>query len=242
MTQQIMRGFAGFPDGSLAITSIPDLFFTEILPHIQNLTEVKTTLHLMWIIDKMPDEVPGVSLSELRDDEILLKALSQETISGQESLQRGLELAVARGTFLQVSAQGDSREDEWFFLNDERGRRTVQELVEGEGTALLPQLKGQASRLFRRRPNLFVLYEQNIGPLTPLLADELQQAEQEYPAEWIAEAMSIAVEQNVRKWRYISAILERWQQDGRDDEAPGRGDQEDRYRYIRGKYRDYIQY
>ena len=57
------------------------------------------------------------------------------------------------------------------------------------------------------RPNIFRLYEENIGPLTPLIAEMLRDAEKTYPADWIEEAFKIAVENNVRRWRYIEAIL-----------------------------------
>jgi len=57
------------------------------------------------------------------------------------------------------------------------------------------------------RPNIFILYEQNIGLLTPPIADELRQAEQTYPAGWIEEAFREAVSLNKRSWRYIRAIL-----------------------------------
>jgi len=35
------------------------------------------------------------------------------------------------------------------------------------------------------RPNIFKLYEENIGPLTPLIADALKDAEKTYPPEWV---------------------------------------------------------
>ncbi|MBC7239383.1 MAG: DnaD domain protein, partial [Chloroflexi bacterium] len=66
------------------------------------------------------------------------------------------------------------------------------------------------------RPNIFELYEQNIGLLQPLLAQELEEAARDYPPEWIEDAFRIAVERNVRHWRYIRAILERWATEGRD--------------------------
>ena len=71
-------------------------------------------------------------------------------------------------------------------------------------------------RLQAQRPNIFVLYEQNIGPLTPLLAEELMEAEDTYPAAWIEDAFREAVELNKRSWRYIQRILERWAAEGKD--------------------------
>ena len=67
------------------------------------------------------------------------------------------------------------------------------------------------------RPNIFSLYEANIGPLTPMIADLLQEAEQTYPVYWIEQAMKIAVENNVRRWRYVEAILASWKERGRDE-------------------------
>ena len=68
-----------------------------------------------------------------------------------------------------------------------------------------------------KRSNIFDLYEANIGLLSPILVDELKDAEANYPREWIEDAVKIAVENNVRKWSYIRAILERMAIAGRDD-------------------------
>ncbi len=57
--------------------------------------------------------------------------------------------------------------------------------------------------------NIFELYEQNIGALSPLLVEELKAAEQEYTTEWIEEAIREAVLNNVRHWKYVRAILGR---------------------------------
>jgi DNA replication protein len=75
-----------------------------------------------------------------------------------------------------------------------------------------------------------------------MIAEELQEAEASYPAEWITEAFKIAAEQNVRKWRYIQAILERWASEGKDDGEAGRDSEQDRYRYIKGRYKDYVKH
>ncbi len=67
------------------------------------------------------------------------------------------------------------------------------------------------------KSNLFGVYESNIGPLTPMIADALQDAEKTYPFDWIKESISLAVENNKRNWRYCEAILKRWQASGKDD-------------------------
>jgi DNA replication protein len=92
------------------------------------------------------------------------------------------------------------------------------------------------------RPNIFVLYEQNIGLLQHLIADELLEAEREYPAQWIEEAFRLAAEANVRRWSYVRAILERWATEGKRDETSRRDSEEDYDRYTKGKYADLFEH
>lgn len=60
-----------------------------------------------------------------------------------------------------------------------------------------------------RQTDIFTLFPENIGALTPLLSDDLREAEDIYPAEWIEEAFRIAPTFSKRSWRYVCAILER---------------------------------
>ena len=78
--------------------------------------------------------------------------------------------------------------------------------------------------------------------IAPLIAEELRDAEKTYPADWIEEAFRIAVEHNARRWRYVRSILERWAAEGKDREKASRGPEEDRRRYIEGKYAEYIEH
>jgi DnaD/phage-associated family protein len=61
---------------------------------------------------------------------------------------------------------------------------------------------------------LFSLYESNIGIITPMIVDVLQDAINEYPVEWFEPAIKQAISNNVRKWNYIEAILKRWKIEG----------------------------
>jgi DnaD/phage-associated family protein len=73
--------------------------------------------------------------------------------------------------------------------------------------------------------------------LTPMIAEELREAEKIYPESWIRDAIKEAVSQGKRKWSYIAAILERWSTDGRDDGAHRRDFKKtDTDKYIKGKY------
>jgi DnaD/phage-associated family protein len=55
-----------------------------------------------------------------------------------------------------------------------------------------------------------------------MIADELREAEELYPLEWLEDAFREAVGQNKRSWRYIARILERWEREGRSNGEPGR--------------------
>lgn len=62
--------------------------------------------------------------------------------------------------------------------------------------------------------SVFAVYEQEIGPLTPHLADELDEAEQVHGANWVCEALKIASANGKRNWAYTKAILSRWKSSG----------------------------
>lgn len=70
------------------------------------------------------------------------------------------------------------------------------------------------------KPNIFRIYEQNFGALTPLIADELRDFEKTYPPEWIEYAMREAVLSNARNTKYVLSILKRIDQHGFDSPKP----------------------
>lgn len=234
-----MKGFAGFPAGKQATTPVPNLFFSEVLPDVDHLGELKVTLHVFWLLTQRKSDHPCVSGRELAADRRLLAGLPAPGMSPTEALRDALDRAVAHRALLRVTTgEGASRSD-WYFVNSEKGRRAVDGLLAGKWS---PAESGLPVRLQAERPNVFVLYEQNIGPLTPLLAEELMEAEDVYPAAWIEDAFREAVELNKRSWRYIQRILERWAAEGKEDETARRGAERDRRRFIEGEYADYIEH
>jgi DNA replication protein len=234
-----MKGFAGFPDGKQRTIRVPSLFFSELLPEIDHLAELKVTLHVFWLLAQKKETRPCVSRQDLAADGRLLAGLASRGMSPEEALGDALERAVARRTLLCVAtAEGQTRRA-WYLVNSERGRQAVEDLLAGRWT---PVETGEPVLLQVQRPNVFVLYEQNIGPLTPLLAEQLQEAEGQYHIDWIEDAIREAVELNKRSWRYVQRILERWAAEGKDDETGRRGDTRDRRRFIKGEYADYIEH
>lgn len=210
-----MKGFSGFPSGKQRLTPVPNLFFSDLLPVIDDIAELKITVYAFWALSQQDGAVRFLRLTDFLNDPIFIKGLGPTTSLASRALMEGLERAVSRGTFLHVEVEGAEGHVDLYFLNSERGRAAVEGITKGEWRPWPDE--DEPITLLVERPNIFVLYEQNIGTLTPLIADELRDAEQNYPIRWIEEAIQIAVENNVRRWRYIAAILERWREHGRQE-------------------------
>jgi len=234
-----MKGFAGFPAGKQPYTPVPNLFFSELLPDIDHLAELKVTLHVFWLLTQKTGERRYVSGEELATDSRLLEGMVSQGMTLRAALDDALERAVARRSLLKVRTGEGPGQKDWYFVNTEKGRQAMEDLLAGKWA---PAEAGQPVHLEAQRPNIFVLYEQNIGPLTPLLSEDLMEAEDTYPASWIEDAFRESVELNKRSWRYILRILERWQTEGKGDETSGRSDEGDWHRFIDGEYADYIEH
>ena len=218
-----MKKFAGFPD-RMRYTPVPNLFFSALLAQIDDLAELKVTLHLFRALYQKRGFPRLVRLGELYSDRTLLAALQQPGGEPPEvRLVAALDRAVARGTLVEVRLQTEESEDRCLFLNTALNRDLVKRIGRGEvklGEGVVP--RGGWVALPEQRPGIYDLYEQNIGLITPLIAEELQAAEEEYPPEWIEDAFREAVSYNRRNWRYVRRILENWAANGRGEDGKGR--------------------
>jgi DNA replication protein len=207
--------FQGFPEGKARQIRIPEAFFRQLLPQIDHLDELKLTLYVFWRLERMEGAFRFLRFRDLLHDADLLGAFGATPAQAQAALADALERAVRRGTLLQAAVSVEGGEEQLIFLNSPRGRAAVESIQRGEWRFTGdPQ---QPLTIYQERPNIFQMYESNLGPLTPMIADALRDAETTYPAEWIEDAIRIAVERNKRSWRYVDAILRRWQQEGRHD-------------------------
>ncbi len=210
------RPFEGFSSQE-TFTPLPDTFFRRLLVQIDDLDELKVTLYALWRIQNMQG-----AARFLREDDF--------QASGAGDFRHGLERAVSRGTLLRVEHEAGR----FYFLNSPRGRLAAEALRSG---------RWHPSSSTPPPPpplNLFRLYEDNIGPLTPILADALQDAERAYSTEWVAEAIALAAKRNKRNWKYIESILKRWEVEGRA-EKQDRGEPEtDRRAHVRRKIDEFL--
>jgi DnaD/phage-associated family protein len=206
-----MTSFSGFPPGKQRFTRIPGAFFTELLSHIDHLGEMKVTLYLLWRLERMEGTFRCLRLNHFTEDEGFMAGLGK---NASKELRDGLSHAVDRGTLLVAEVDLGNGVEPVYCLNTLRGQAAVEALRSGNWQP--SDDPDFPIKLELEKPNLFRLYEQHFGPLTPMISDALKEAETAYPAEWIEEAMRISVVNNVRKWRYTEAILERWKEEGRD--------------------------
>ena len=234
-----MANFKGFTEGKIRLTPIPGTFFNELLPSIDHLGELKLILSVFWRLDRMEGAFRYLRRTDFSQDSMFMNGLELDADKAEATLDDALERAVTHGVLLRAAIQLEEGQETLYFLNSPKGRAAIEAIQSGNwrpgGDTRNPIVLGP------ERPNIFQLYEQNIGPLTPMIAESLQDAEQTYPEAWIEEAMRIAVENNVRRWRYVEAILRSWKEEGRDEQD--RGDTEkDRRRYIEGKYSEFIEH
>ena len=150
-------------------------------------------------------------------------------VGDEADCKAALDAALERGVFLKTELVVERERTAVVFANIESDLEAID------------RLKARASDAERSgaKPiqNIFELYEQNIGMITPMVADELRDAQRTYPAEWVEEAFREAVSNRKLNWKYISRILERWTTEGKDSAAHRAGARsDDRDKYIKGRF------
>ena len=197
---------------------VPEAFFAELLPHINDLTQLRLLLYMYWHSEKQPNKVRYFRLVDLLSDPTLVMMMG-----GKDRLDHALEGLIELGALLR--AELDWMDEVYFFINNPQGQAAVQAIQNGEWQSA--KNNRQPIHLVNEKPNIFKLYEENIGVITPMMAEILKDDEATYPAWWIEKAIKIAVARNVRTWKYVQGILKRWQKEGFGDEQNRRDDSQD---------------
>lgn len=202
-----MNKFSGFTS-SETFTQIPNTLF-HMLKDIEDTAELKIAFYSIWRIEHMQGNVHALNEADFEAETLGLNL---------KEIQRGLKKCVERGILLKAENEASVL----YFLNSPRGRLAAESFAKGQAGK-----SSSTNPAPRERSNVFKLYEENIGPLTPLIADTLKDAEDTYESEWIADAIDRAVQNNKRNWKYIEAILKRWKEEGRAEKQDRRNNQKD---------------
>jgi DnaD/phage-associated family protein len=236
-----MDKFPGFNDRTQKDIGIPDPFFRIFLPDIDDLDELKITLYVFWRLFYSEGIFRFILLSDILKDEQILKGFAGNKHKAVERLIAALEKAVNRGTFLKAILKENSKPETFFFMNNPKGQAAVKAIKNGKWV-----YRTDSKSYYIEPPpeirNIFQLYEENIGPITPMLADALKDIEVAYPEIWIEEAFQIAVENNKRSLKYIEAILKRWHEGGKNGRRTEADFKKSGKEYIDGEYSDFIEH
>ncbi len=218
-------------------SKLPAGFFNRLLPEIDNLAELKLTLVALAMLRQKEGAYRFLRREELLRNADLMRGLSvaDPARDPRELLDAALERAIERGALLAAQVASGAETRRLYFSNDERGSELQRQAQSGHWRPAA----ADEIEVLPPRPTLFAIYEENIGVLTPMLAEAIKEAEASYPRQWIEDAIRYAVERNARSWRYISKVLDAWQQEGRSRETSGRLPRGPR-RYTAGKRKDFI--
>lgn len=219
-----MDTFKGFQD-NFEYTAIPKPFISKILPKIDDLDELKVIILFFKIISEKKGENRYATLTELAYE-------SSNWISEME-LASALNKATEHETLLKVQSE---QHDHLYLLNTMANQQYLNDKKLSQQTEPKKDLP-----LTKQPPDIFSIYENNIGLITPIIAEELKLALSTYPEEWIKEAITEAAKYNKRNWRYINKILDNWVAQGKDDGTYQRHNEKKHDRYVKGRYGRFVQ-
>jgi len=168
-------------------TSLPNRLLGKEFKNVQNAAAIKA---ILYVYLKAPNSY--VSLNDLLSDRAFISFFKDVP-----EAKKALAEAVV-GRFILALPVGD---DTYYFAATEE---SYENFLKTQGKYHPAHSLNEA----KSTPNIYELYEANIGILTPLIAQELERLEAEYPYSWIEEAVKEAVLQNKRSLKYIIRILE----------------------------------
>jgi DNA replication protein len=234
-----MNEFNGFPD-RMQFTPLPNLVFSSLAAQINDLVELKVLLHIFELLYPKKGQFRYITIEELVAHPSLVQDLKG---IGIPMVEQALSALAQKSVLLKLPVNKGASPRIVYFLHNQTNRSLIEKINRGEiSFPGLPPVSVVPPPI-EKPPDIFTLYEQNIGLITPIIADELKEAQSHYPEDWIREAVKEAVSQNKRNWKYIARILERWSTEGKKD-GTHRGNiktNTDPDKYIRGKYGHLVQ-
>lgn len=225
-----MGSFHGFSAKDSRV-EIPSNFFTELLEEIENLHALKILLLAFHKAGGTEDQISY----------FIPHSMSAEHFSeDQTAFWQGLAFAIEQNWLLDIETEIEGDQTRICLLNTPKNAAAVEALQEGKIT-----LTSRGELTNSQRPDIFTLYEKNIGPLTPIIADSLKELEANYPPEWISKAIQTSVKNNARSLRYIEVVLQNWQEEGKYERTDRRSRQKtseesDPNRRSDGEFSDYF--
>jgi DnaD/phage-associated family protein len=204
------------PVDSTPLVSVPRALLDRLITSRASVEEHRIVL-LLILLTRSAKADAAISEDAFASDPAVIDAgkVDGTPIAMPDWPYPAIEQGVAHGTVLRFVVESAAGSRNWLLLNTVQNARLIAAMAENpDSVPEIYWIDESRPRVHVDRPTVFRLYEQNIGPLTPLIADRLIKALELYPAEWVESALEEAVAYNRRNWRYIARILENWAADG----------------------------
>ena len=186
--------------------SISSGVLEKSIKNLNNINEIKIFLriiHLIYQKQNLNTETFELSFDEISNDPVTLKLLGPNSLTKDQITKKLKEIC-------DVLIMKDFINQK-IYTNKVTGiTKTVFHMETFEKT--------NDPVISENNPkNIFELYEDNVGMLNPMIVDELIQAENKFPFNWIVDAVKESATRNKRNWKYIHTILETWDREGKNN-------------------------
>ena len=216
---------------------LSDEFLKDYLPRLTDADTIKVMLYIQSRFGQQESENHYLFVRQILQSTTLQHWMGESNV--EERIRQTLKSAVSNGLLLSGKIRTGGKKTLVVFNNDQ-GKATLGRLQKG----LWQPSPTDHSFEQENQPqkNIYQLYEENIGPLTPLLSEDLTAAQEEFPHHWVEEAIHIAVQNNARSWRYIDAVLKSWQKEGKNVQSRRDSETYESRRNKSSEYDDFIQH
>ena len=205
-------------------TPVPNPLLADLLVEITDPDELRLTLRAVWALHQQRGFPQSVTMSDLAADRTVAAMLRTAGEDLENRVSALLDQAAGRGTLLKLPGRGG---EDRYYLNTEPVRRALarQGFVPAdtsEAADAEAELESWQDLEAAAEPSLAVTaYEENIGQITPLVAEKIRDAIADYSELAVVDAIRTAAAKDTRNWNYIAALLRRPQREQAGHGEPG---------------------
>ncbi len=211
-------------------------FCNQHLPRLHDADLIKVLFYIQARFARQEGENHYLFVRQLLQSSTLQRWMGAD--HAEDRIREALKNAISGSFLISAKIRTDGNQL-ILFPNDENGKRSMTRLQQGIWS---PSPTDDPLEAIAPHKNIYQLYEENIGPLTPLLSEDLTAAQEDYPSQWIEEAIHIAVQNNARSWRYVDAVLKSWQKEGKDGQSRRNSETYESRRNKSSEFDDFIQH
>src|SRR4030042_7008449 len=119
------EAFSGFPE-RMEITPVPTLFLTGLMPHIDDISELKVVLHIFRLLSHRRGYPRFVTLTELLHDNILITGIAGNNIKlANAVIRQALSLSVQQGILLHLKLDKDGKSEDIYLINSNAEKKAI---------------------------------------------------------------------------------------------------------------------